>query len=71
VSIIVMICFARSGGTILNQCLGSLPNVVMLSEVHPLVENWSSGKVSVPKVKYQTKNCYQIDLSANVIGILL
>jgi hypothetical protein len=31
----LMICYARSGGTLLNRCLGSLPGVLMLSEVNP------------------------------------
>jgi hypothetical protein len=30
-----MICYARSGGTLLNRCLASLPDTVVLSEVHP------------------------------------
>ena len=31
----LLLCYARSGGTLLNQMIGSLPNVVMLSEVSP------------------------------------
>jgi hypothetical protein len=34
--VLFMICYARSGGTLLNQCLGSLPDTVVLSEVNPL-----------------------------------
>ncbi len=34
--VLVMLCYARSGGTLLNRCLGSLPNTVVLSEVNPL-----------------------------------
>jgi hypothetical protein len=34
--ILLAICFARSGGTLLNQCLGNLPDTVVLSEVNPL-----------------------------------
>jgi hypothetical protein len=34
--VLLMICYARSGGTLLNQCLGSLPDTVVLSEVNPL-----------------------------------
>lgn len=33
---VIMICFARSGGTILNKCLASLPNTVVMSEVNPI-----------------------------------
>ncbi|MCK5506435.1 MAG: hypothetical protein KAJ10_14835, partial [Thermodesulfovibrionia bacterium] len=41
--VLLMICYARSGGTLLNQCLGSLPDTVVLSEVNPL-----SGGVGAP-----------------------
>ena len=34
--VVVMLCYARSGGTLLNRCLGSLPNVVIMSEINPL-----------------------------------
>jgi len=34
--VLLMLCYARSGGTLLNQCLGSLPNTVVLSEVNPM-----------------------------------
>jgi len=33
----VFYCFARSGGTLLNQCLGVNPNNLVLSEVNPHV----------------------------------
>ena len=36
VDALLMLCYARSGGTLLNRCLGSLPNTVVLSEVNPL-----------------------------------
>jgi hypothetical protein len=41
--ILLMICYARSGGTLLNQCLGSFPDTLVLSEVNPL-----SGGVGAP-----------------------
>ena len=63
--IIVMICFARSGGTVLNQCLGSLPNVIMVSEVSPLAGQWYKGNMSLGTIKDQAKNWYQIDLKLN------
>ena len=63
--IIMMICFARSGGTILNQCLGSLPGVLMPSEVHPLLGNRSKGIKSQRTIKHQAKNWYQIDLQSD------
>ncbi|MFX0136860.1 MAG: hypothetical protein ACFFDN_24700, partial [Candidatus Hodarchaeota archaeon] len=37
--IVVMICFARSGGTILNRCLASIPNPVVKPEVNLLILN--------------------------------
>ncbi len=32
----IMLCYARSGGTLLSRCLGSMPDVALLSEVNPL-----------------------------------
>jgi hypothetical protein len=34
-NVVLMLCYARSGGTLLNRCLGSLPGTVVLSEVSP------------------------------------
>lgn len=34
-----MLSYARSGGTLLNRCLGALPNTVVMSEVGP----WGGG----------------------------
>ena len=65
-SVILMLCFARSGGTVLNKCLGSLPNVVMLSEVNPLGGGWGKEDAdSFTTVKAQAKNWYQIDLNSD------
>ncbi len=64
-SIIVMICFARSGGTILNRCLGSLPGTVILSEINPLGGGKGIGPVSYRTIKSQSKNWYGIDLSSD------
>lgn len=36
----LFLCYARSGGTLLNQMIGSLPNVVVLSEVSPYGGGW-------------------------------
>jgi len=65
VSIIIMICFARSGGTILNRCLGSLPNVVMMSEVNPLGGGAGKGQEFYKTIKSQAKNWYEIDLKSH------
>lgn len=64
-SIIVMLCFARSGGTIINQCLGSLPNVVMMSEVSPLGGGAGKGQIYYQTIKSQAKNWYGIELSSD------
>ena len=63
-SIAVMLCFARSGGTILNKCLGSIPNVVMLSEVNPM-GGGSSGDSNLRTVKEQAKQWYGIDIKSD------
>lgn len=44
IRVILMICYAGSGGTLLNKCLGSLSSSFVLSEVNPVVEN-STGKL--------------------------
>jgi hypothetical protein len=62
---IIMLCYARSGGTVLNQCLGSLPNVIILSEVNPQGSGSGRGKISYKTVREQAKNWYQIDLKSD------
>lgn len=64
-TVIIMIGFARSGGTVLNQCLGCLPNVVILSEVNPLGGGSGKTPVSYQTVKEQAKNWYQIELESD------
>jgi len=64
VSIVVMICYARSGGTVLNQFLGSLPNTVMMSEVNPLPCAWSV-ELRLGMVKSQAKQWYGIELQSD------
>lgn len=61
----VMIAFARSGGTVLNQCLGSLPDVVIMSEVNPLGGGWGKKQeYSLTSVQEQAKYWYQIELGS-------
>jgi hypothetical protein len=36
--------FACSGGTLISKCLSSMPNVFLLSEVHPTSKNHMAGK---------------------------
>ena len=58
--ITLMLCYARSGGTLLNRCLGSLPDVVILSEVNP---GRRPGNMNT--VKEQAKAWYDITLSSD------
>ena len=59
-----MLCFARSGGTLLNRCIGCLPDVVMLSEVNPLGGGQGeSGDTSCQTVTSQAKKWYGIELT--------
>lgn len=59
----LMICFARSGGTLLNRCLGSLPDVIIMSEVNPLGGGWGAEKEkSLTTIKTQAKKWYDIAL---------
>ena len=60
-----MLCFARSGGTLLNQCLGSLPNVVILSEVNPLGSGSGKDPNVCRTVKEQAATWYGIELKSN------
>ncbi len=59
----VMLCYARSGGTVLNQCLGSLPDTVVISEVNPL-GGGSGARDQKPSrtVREQALNWYGIEL---------
>ena len=62
-NITIMLCFTRSGGTVLNQCLGSLPDVVIMSEVNPLGGGWGKEEEnSFTTIKAQAKEWYNIDL---------
>jgi hypothetical protein len=65
-AVIVMVSFSRSGGTVLNQCLGSLPNVLILSEVNPLGGGWGrQGSHSLTTVKAQAKHWYGVELGSD------
>lgn len=63
-SIAVMICYVRSGGTLLNRCLGSLPDVVMMSEVNPKSNDGKVEEKEYRTVKDQAKHWYDIDLKS-------
>jgi len=65
-AVVVMVAFARSGGTVLNQCLGCLPNVLILSEVNPLCGGWCKRvPCSLTTVRAQAKHWYQIELHSD------
>ena len=58
-----MLSYARSGATLLNRCLGSLPNVVIMSEVNPLGGGWGEKKEKSPiTIKEQARQWYNISL---------
>ncbi|WP_299099001.1 hypothetical protein [uncultured Winogradskyella sp.] len=63
---IIILCYARSGGTILNKCLSSLTDTVVMSEV-----NSSGGGSGVDMlnplydIKSQAHTWYDIDLKSD------
>jgi len=65
--IVVLLNYARSGGTLLNKCLASLPNVIMLSEVNPL-GGGSGSNIEIPTstIKEQLNIWYNIDIKSDV-----
>lgn len=63
--VIIMLSYARSGGTMLNQCLGSLPDTVMMSEVNPLGGGWGvKGSNSYTTIQAQALNWYDIEIKS-------
>ena len=62
--ITVIINFGRSGGTLLNRILGTFPEVVICSEINPLLGATPDHKAIEPQLalKYQMKSWYDIDL---------
>jgi hypothetical protein len=59
----IMLCFARSGGTLLNRLLGSHPDVYMLSEVNPIgVHPERTGKYPLTSIPVQAKQWYDIEI---------
>ena len=59
---IIMLCYARSGGTLLNKCLGSLSDTIILSEVNPVGSGSGKNKESLNSVYEQAKYWYNIEL---------
>jgi hypothetical protein len=62
-SIYLMINYARSGGTLINQCLACLPKVIILSEVNPL--GGGSGLEAYTTVKQQARNWFNIPVQSD------
>jgi hypothetical protein len=58
--IIIMLSYARSGGTLLNRCIASMPGVIMLSEINVEVLCPSSCNT----IKDQVKKWYGIILKS-------
>jgi len=63
-SVVLMLCFKRSGGTVVNQCIGSLPNVVILSEVNPIGFPSDTFK-DIRTVRAQAKQWYGIEVGTD------
>lgn len=58
-----MLSYARSGGTLLNQCLASMVNTVVISEVNPNGGGWGKEmENSVDTIWGQAKEWYDIEL---------
>ncbi len=58
----LMTCYARSGGTLLNRCIGRLPGVVILSELHPLGGGTGKDGLAFRTVSQQARHWYGITL---------
>ncbi|MDQ3877528.1 MAG: hypothetical protein M3290_04155 [Actinomycetota bacterium] len=61
----LMISFSQSGGTLLNQCLGSLPRTVVMSEVNPLGGGSGGRARELRTIKEQAQEWYGIQLSSD------
>lgn len=58
--IVVMLSYARSGGTLLNRCISSLPNSLVLSEIN--IEALCPNSCST--IKDQAKKWYGLELKS-------
>jgi len=56
--IAIVLCYARSGGTLLNKYLANIDNVVILSEAHPI----HNKKGGIHSIKTQAKEWYGINV---------
>ena len=61
--IYLIVVYARSGGTLLNRCLGVSKDAIILSELNPLGSGSGQEKESSPMtVRAQAKKWYSIDI---------
>jgi hypothetical protein len=58
--IVIMLSYARSGGTLLNRCIASLPNTLVLSEIN--VEALCPSSCNT--IKEQAKKWYNLELKS-------
>jgi hypothetical protein len=73
-NIVVMLCYARSGGTLLAKCIKRHEYVVLLSEVNPTACAGSRYPLDFAPLRQQARESYGIDLSpgsfSDAIGTL-
>lgn len=59
----LLMCYARSGGTLISRLLGNLDDVILLSEVHPLCEE--DHQKQMQHVSWQAREWYGIELKSD------
>lgn len=59
--VVVMLAYARSGGTLLNRCIASIPGTLVLSEIN--IEALCPNSCST--IKDQAKKWYGLDLKSD------
>lgn len=65
--------YARSGGTLFSRCLGSLPDTMIVSEVHPAIEEYIKlegrcGDTDEHSTQIQAKKWFDLDLEPYEFG---
>ncbi|MGE4440984.1 MAG: hypothetical protein AB7D27_05795 [Desulfomicrobium sp.] len=67
--VVVMCCYARSGGTLLNRILGVLPNTIVISEVNPLGGGYGKEReASLDSIPAQAKGWYDYTVTSQTYG---
>ena len=59
----IMYCYARSGGTIINRCIGSLPYTIVMSEVNE-IEGAGDVNTALRTIKDQAEGWYRIKINS-------